>query len=263
MTRRRTRESSQIRCQVGLIEIAGVGCQRRTRLARSLLDLLQRRLKPDDAGKALRAVANPDAHQPVQVTRADVAAGGNVPDSRTRRVAFNLMECVSHDAVHTRVPESSDEKALQRVNVLRWYLRRRIFLDEFTKGRDRVHVDTTADGAVRGDPAEKERNTWAQAHADQRHRRSESSLFRPQQRTAQRPSDGRPCSSMEIAVLPSGTIRSVASRSAVMTQKHPTKGRSTSAASWNRISARWTRVLVMLTSPQWVMTQTATFTPSA
>src|SRR5262245_48309002 len=173
MSWRRARESSQIRCQVGLIEIARVRCQRRTRLSRSLLDLLQRRLKPDDAGKALRAVADPDAHQPVQVTRADVAAGGNVPDSRTRRVAFNLVQCLGHDAVHTRVPESPDEKALERVNALRWCLRRRILFNEFTKGRDRAHVDTAADGPVCGDPAEEERNTRAQAHADQSHRRYE------------------------------------------------------------------------------------------
>ena len=44
---------------------------------------------------------------------------------------------------------------------------------------------------VRGDPAEDERNTWTQSHADQRCRRCESSLFRPHQRTAQRPL-GRP-----------------------------------------------------------------------
>lgn len=38
----------------------------------------------------------------------------------------------------------------------------------------------------------------------------------------------------------------VASRSAVTTQKHPTNGRNAPGASWNRISARWTRVLLML-----------------
>jgi hypothetical protein len=49
-----------------------------------------------------------------------------------------------------------------------------------------------------------------------------------------------------MAVLPSGTTRIIAPRSAVMIQKHPTKGRRTSAASMNRLSARWTTVLVML-----------------
>jgi hypothetical protein len=51
---------------------------------------------------------------------------------------------------------------------------------------------------------------------------------------------------MEIAALPSGTTRIDASRSAVITQKHPTCGRSTSAASRNRMSARSIRVLLML-----------------
>src|SRR5262245_36911977 len=51
---------------------------------------------------------------------------------------------------------------------------------------------------------------------------------------------------MEIAVLPSGTTRIFAPRSAVTTQKHPTNGRNASGASWNRISARWTRELLML-----------------
>ena len=70
-----------------------------------------------------------------------------------------------------------------------------------------------------------------------------SPLVRAQQRTAQYQSDGRlSCSSMEIAVLPSGTTRIVASRCAITTQKHPTNGRNGPAASWNRISARWTRV---------------------
>src|SRR5580765_226750 len=166
MTWCRTRKSSQIRCQVGLIEISSLGCQRRARLGGRLLDLLQGRLKSDDACKAFRAVAKPAAQQPVQVTRADIAAGGNVSNSRRGGVAFDLMERPGHDAVHARVPEPLDEKALEHVDALRRCLRRRILFDECTKARDRAHVDTAADDTVRGDPAEDERNTWTQSDAD-------------------------------------------------------------------------------------------------
>ena len=54
------------------------------------------------------------------------------------------------------------------------------------------------------------------------------------------------CSCAEIVVLPSGMSWRTASRSAVITQKQPTNGRSFSAASWKRISAPRTSVLPTL-----------------
>jgi hypothetical protein len=54
------------------------------------------------------------------------------------------------------------------------------------------------------------------------------------------------CRSTNRDAVPSGTTRIVASRSAVITQKHPVYGRSGSAASRNRISARWMRVLLIV-----------------
>jgi hypothetical protein len=56
------------------------------------------------------------------------------------------------------------------------------------KGRDLAQTDPATDNRVRGNSAQNEGDTWAQSHTDHDRRRLESSLVRPNQRTAQRPS---------------------------------------------------------------------------
>src|SRR5262245_18497125 len=68
--RRRTRKSSDILCQVRLVEVSVLSGQRRTRSGGCALHFVQRGLKPDDGCVALWTVAHPHAHQAMQMTRA-------------------------------------------------------------------------------------------------------------------------------------------------------------------------------------------------
>jgi hypothetical protein len=68
---------------VRLIEKSILGCERGTLATGCVLHLMQRGLKPDDVCVPFRAIANPDAHQAVQMTRAHATTSGQVRDTQT------------------------------------------------------------------------------------------------------------------------------------------------------------------------------------
>ena len=153
----------------------------------------------------------------------------------------------SHGAVEARLFEALQQISLEHVNASFRSVRPAVLRDESIKRRSLVQPDTSPHEQMRGNPAQEERDTWTQSYADQHPRRSKATFVGSDERTAQKPFRWLACLQLDgdcrCAV---GKTRIVADRCAVTSQKHPTKARNASAASWNRISARWTRVLLML-----------------
>src|SRR5262245_36603277 len=108
-----TCKSSQVECQVRLIEESAFGCEGGDRAVGHVVHLAQRRLKPDDSCVALRAIANPDAHQPVQVTRAHVAMSGQVRNPQAPMLTLNSTKRRGYRAVEARMLEALQQKPLE------------------------------------------------------------------------------------------------------------------------------------------------------
>jgi hypothetical protein len=96
-----------------------------SRLAWRMLHLLQRLLKPDDGRKAFRTIANPEAHQAGQVTRAGAAPGGELRNPYAPAPTLYLLHGGRDDAVDLRVLEPPNEELLQDINALLWSAQRR------------------------------------------------------------------------------------------------------------------------------------------
>jgi hypothetical protein len=166
----RTSESRHVDGQVGLIEISALGCQECDRLLGRMLHLHQRRLKSDDACISFRAITYPEAHQPVKVTCADAAAGSDILDRQTAMLSVNLSERCGDYSMNVRVLETTDEKALERVDALGGCVFRRVNRDEFVERRAPAQTDPATHYRMRGNPAQHERNARMKSHADQRRR---------------------------------------------------------------------------------------------
>jgi hypothetical protein len=84
-----------------------------------MLHLPECRLEADDGRISLRPIANPDAHEAMQVTRADAAASGDIFHSQTAMLLLDLTERPGDDSMNAGVLESSEEKAFELVDALR------------------------------------------------------------------------------------------------------------------------------------------------
>src|SRR5688572_16446776 len=146
-----------------------------------VLQLVQRRLKPDAVRVALRAVSDPVAHQAMQVTRAHATPGGHVRGPHAPVFALDFMKRCDHDVVEARPGESLQETTLEHVDATLGCDRAGWLSDEITTR------ETTADHRVRGSPAEEVCDAWTEPDANQQGLGREASLVRPDQRTAQNP----------------------------------------------------------------------------
>src|SRR5262249_49193371 len=103
----------------------------------------QRGLKPDHRCVALRAIADPHAHEPMQMTRAHAAARSHVLDSQTTVLTLDLAKRGGDHVVHARVLESSHQKSLEDVDALfrsSWWFRR----SQIMKGGNPIQSDPTS-----------------------------------------------------------------------------------------------------------------------
>ena len=159
-------QSSHVQRQVGLIEIPILGCQRCTRAAGQLLHLLESGLKSCDATQALCAVPDPGSHQPIQVTLADPAFGGDVGDPHASVRARNLEERFGNDVVHVHVHQSIDEKPLEHFDVLL-----RCARGAWLEGESAVGMPPQPDAAtyqgIGGDSGHEKGHTRTEPHANQ------------------------------------------------------------------------------------------------
>jgi hypothetical protein len=96
---------------------------------------MKRLLEAHDSCVAFRAIADPDAHQPVQVPFADPATRGHIRDPHTPARVLDLMDRCGHNAVDLGVLQTLNEKTLQNVNAVRGCLERRWDSDELVKRR--------------------------------------------------------------------------------------------------------------------------------
>ena len=99
-----------------LIEVTVVSRQCRCLRTRGSVHAVECRLKPDDVGVGLRTVADPGAHQAMQVARAHVAFRGDI---RCADASVRVLDCtqrIDDDAVETRPREALQEEPLQNVD---------------------------------------------------------------------------------------------------------------------------------------------------
>jgi hypothetical protein len=79
---------------------------------------VKRRLEADDGREALGAVADPPAHQAIQLPRADTAVGGQFGRLQTSARSLELGEDRRHDRVNGGMLQPLDQKLLERRDVL-------------------------------------------------------------------------------------------------------------------------------------------------
>ena len=166
-----------------LIEVPALGCERRGRPSGRLLHLMQRLLKANDCRETLGAVAHPDPHQPVEVTRTHLTARGDLRHRQAALLPLDLTNRIGDDSMNLTLVKPLDQKVLQRVDAVHRLLRPRL--------RNIGQQDRAAHHRVRLDAADQERDAGTKPNADDRRSRLIPSYCRPVDRTAQEPSRRR------------------------------------------------------------------------
>ncbi len=102
-------------------------------------------------------------------------------------LALELAKRRGHDVVNGGVLQPVDQKTLQGGNVLRGRVWTGLRADEIPKRRGSAETDPAIHERIRGNRAQDERHARTQPYSDQRCRRLEPTLIRPQQWTTQGP----------------------------------------------------------------------------
>ncbi len=161
------RKMSQVQCQVGLIEITGLGCERRRRAAGGMFHLLQRFLKPDNTTKALWTIANPDAHQAIQMTRADATTGGDFGNAYAPVRLLNFFHGFGDHDMHVGGRKALGKKGLKDIDVLKGSAGERFLAGECMKGCGSAQPYMTTHDGMRRNPAHEKCHAWAEPHANE------------------------------------------------------------------------------------------------
>src|SRR5579863_716153 len=102
-------------------------------------------------------------------------------------LALELAKRRGHDVVNGGALQLVDQKTLQSRNVLRGRAWTEPRADEIPKRRDPAETDPAIHERIRGNRAQHVRHARTQPYSDERGRRVEPTLIRPQQGTTQRP----------------------------------------------------------------------------
>jgi hypothetical protein len=111
-------------------------------------------LKPDDICVALRAIADPDAHQAVQVTRTHAATGGHVRNTQAPVLTLNFMTGRGHNAVQARLLEALYQKPLEYVDAPFRCIWVKFLCHEVMKGSGLGQSDRPPHQGIHGNPAD-------------------------------------------------------------------------------------------------------------